>query len=93
MMLVLGSCKVNRFLHLSARILKVYRGLNWIQSDIQFRQLQHHIPVSRLYMGVASASGRSKQNSHSKDWGWGSVGSSYCLGSAHGSTGPPPTRL
>lgn len=61
MMLVLGSCKVNRFLHLSARILKVYKevltGFSQMSSSDSFNitfQFQGCIWEQLLRVGEAS---------------------------------------
>ena len=72
MMLVLGSNKINRFLHLLDRILKVYievlTGFNRMPSS---DSLNTTFLFQSCILGVASGNGGSKQHTHSKGRGGG----------------------
>lgn len=102
MMLVLASHKMRRSLHLPVRILKVYSGLNWVQS--QSRWCQHTL----LYQGyiLETAPARSirtywysyQQNVHSKHRGGGEeplVAGVQIVGQlvVTSSQGPPPIDM
>lgn len=60
---------MSRSPHLPAKILSLYRGLNWVRSCTQSRWSQQHLTLSRLLPWNSSHFGNGEWNVHSIDRG------------------------